>query len=405
MNETSLRFLVENCPLWLSQHHPDGRFVAASPACEQLLGRSQSELLEIDLLQLADEADQPQLRSAWSQVCASQGEPEVRFQYRRPDGPVRWIAAKLRLVAARALDGSGEPPQVLCCARDVTTEVAAERARAERLAQAEQAERHRDYLVRMTPGLIWFGPVKPDLSSYHVEYMSEYLFRATGYTAKQWLETPGFWRSILHPEDRDRVLADAPAAMAEERASIPYRIFASDGRVMWVQSQLCLERSADGVPVRMYGLTLDMTAFQQAQHERMALQEELVRQAQRLLELSTPLIPISEEVLVMPVIGTLDPARAQHAQETVLNSVSKLRARRVLIDLTGVGLVDQSAVAALLRMVQAVQLLGAQAILTGVRAEVARAIITLGINLSSLATRASLREAIAEFVTSRPRRR
>lgn len=147
----------------------------------------------------------------------------------------------------------------------------------------------------MTPGLVWFGPVSPDLTSYRAVYISEYLFRVTGYTAKQWMETPGFWRSIIHPEDRERIVQDAPTAMAEERPIGPYRIIANDGRILWIKSQILIERDAAGVPVRMHGLTLDMTSFQQAETERVRLRETLADQAQRLLELSTPLIPISED--------------------------------------------------------------------------------------------------------------
>jgi rsbT co-antagonist protein RsbR len=315
------------------------------------------------------------------------------------------MQASLRLVAATAAPAGA--PQVLCCLRDVTAEVAAESARAERLAAAELAERHRDYLVQMTPGLVWFGPVSPDLSSYRAIYISEYLFRVTGYTPTQWLETPGFWRSIIHPADRERILQEAPAAMKEGRPIGPYRIHASDGRILWIQSQLAIERDAAGVPIRMYGLTLDMTSFQRAQEERMALQQELADQAQRLLELSTPLIPVSEDVLVMPVIGTLDPARARYALETLLNGVTALRVRYVLVDLTGVSIVDAASASALLKMISAVRFLGSRVILTGMRAEIARAIIELQSELTEVMTRPSLRDAIAEFVTSRlvpPRR-
>mgnify|MGYP000264039655 CR=1 FL=1 len=402
MTNASMRTLIEHCPLGLSQHRNSGEFLALSPACTRLLGRSSGELLGKSLLELIETDDSARVRSVWTEVCRTQSEQQLRFLYRRPDGQVIWIEALLRFLAADAPSGEAEPsadaPQILCFARDITTEVAADAAYAERLARAELAAKHRDYLVEMTPGLIWFGPVKPDLSSYHVEFMSDYLFRVTGYTAKQWLETPGFWRSILHPEDRDQILATVPEAMTKERPIGPYRIFASSGRIMWIQSQMRLERDANGVPIRMYGLTLDMTAFQEAQQARIAIQQELAEKARHLLELSTPIIPISDDVLVMPVIGTLDPVRAQHALETVLGSVTAMRARRVIVDLTGVSSVDQSAAAALLRMVRSVRLVGAQVILTGMRGEIARALIKLDIPLAEVTTRTSLRSAIAEFV-------
>ena len=158
--------------------------------------------------------------------------------------------------------------------------------------------------------------------------------------------------------------------------------------------------------LRMYGLTLDMTSFQQAQQERAALQQELADQGQRLLELSAPLIPVSEDVLVMPLIGSLDPARAQHAMETLLAGVRQHRARFVLVDLTGVAVVDARGAAALHKMTTAVQLLGGRIVLTGMRTEIGRALVALDSELSGVATCASLREAIAQLVSERvaPRR-
>lgn len=408
MTPAAMQFLLANCPLGLSQHLSSGEFVAASPACERILGRCEAELVGRDPFFLIQEPAQTAVRQGFSRVGATGGELQVRFPYTRPDAATFWIELTIRAgadeqPAAAASDLAAR--SLLCCWQDVTAAVAADEARAARLAAAELAERHRDYIVRMTPGLIWFGPVSPDLTSYRAVYMSEYLFRVTGYNAKQWLETPGFWRSIIHPEDRERILQEAPQAMAQGRAVGPYRIIASDGRILWIQSQMLIERDPAGVPVRMYGLTLDMTSFQQAETERARLREQLAEQAQRLLALSTPLIPVSEDVLVMPVIGTLDPARAQYALETVLGGIIAARSRYLIVDLTGVSSVEPEAAAALLRMVQAVRLLGAQAVLTGMRGEIAQALIKLGIDLQGVLVRASLRAAIAEFGTAPPERR
>jgi rsbT co-antagonist protein RsbR len=402
-----MRFLIEHCPLGLSQHRTSGEFVAASPSCAALFGYAVKDLLGRDLFALMQDADQGLVRTQWAQVTAVTPEHKLRFTCVRPDGSSVLLEATLRHVAAAAdpdpAVGAADPPEphILCCLRDITQEVEKERTRAARLAEAELAERHRDILVGMMPGLVWFGPVSPDLKTYRATYMSEYLFRVTGYTAKQWLETPGFYRSVIHPEDRDHILAAAPKAMAEERPLGPYRILAHDGRVLWIRSQMKVERDAAGVPVRMYGLTLDMTAFQQAQQERMRLQEEVARQAQHLLDLSTPLIPVSEDVLVMPVIGTLDPARAQHALETVLAGVSAARARYVLVDLTGVSSVDTAAAMALLRMVHSVALLGARVVLTGMRSETAREVTMLGIDLKGVMTQPTLRAAVSKYVAAR----
>lgn len=399
----AMRFLLECCPLGLSQHRENGVFVAASATCERLLGYTASQLLQSDLFSCLVVEQTAQLREAWSLACAESMPRTIRVLHTRPMGAPVWLEVTLLGVRDSGTGKEGEEAQnsslyVHCSLRDITEQVAEESARAARLAEAEMAERHRDYLVRMTPGLIWFGPVSPDLSSYRATYMSEYLFRVTGYTSTQWLQTPGFWRSIIHPEDRDQILAESPSAMREERPLGPYRIIASDGRVLWIQSQVVLERDAAGVPVRMYGLTLDMTSFKEAETERSRLQRELADQARRLLEESTPLIPISDSVLVMPVIGTLDPARAQHALHTVLNGITQSRARCVLVDLTGVSTVDAEGVSALLRMTQAVRLLGARVILTGMRSEIAQSLIRMEVELTGVTTRSTLRAAISELV-------
>lgn len=401
--------LVEQSPVGLSLHREDGSWLYASPACNRLLGLPDGDVPTEGwgtLLSASCSAeDAARARSAWAQVCSSSSDVRLQLRHANRAGQARWIEVTLRATSQASSSEDG-PAQRICCGwRDTTDEVEREAARAQRLAEAEQAERHRDILVAMLPGLVWFGPVAPDLSSYRATYMSEYLFRVTGYTAQQWLQTPGFWQSILHPEDRESVLAAVPKASKEERPLGPYRIVASDGRVLWIQSQMKLERDAAGVPVRMYGLTLDMTPFQQAQHERAVLQQELAEQAQRLLELSAPLIPVSEDVLVMPLIGTLDPARAQHAMETLLNGVRSFRARYVLVDLTGVAIVDAAGAAALHKMATAVQLLGARIVLTGMRAEIGRALVEQDNELAGVTTVASLREAIAQLVSGRTAQR
>jgi PAS domain S-box-containing protein len=400
------RFLVEHSPIGMSLHRASGEWLYASPACARLLGPAAAAAPETiwDTLRsphtTAEESER--LRAAWTQVCAQGIDVQLQLRHTNQAGQALWIELTLRAaIPSQATEREAAEPRMCCQWRDVTADVERGAARAQRLAEAEQAERHRDYLVRMLPGLVWFGPVAPDLSSYRATYMSEYLFRVTGYTAQQWLGTPGFWQSILHPEDREDVLADVPKASKEERPLGPYRIRAKDGRTLWVQSQMMLERDAAGVPLRMYGLTLDMTSFQQAQQERAVLQQELAAQAQRLLELSAPLIPVSQDVLVMPLIGTLDPGRAQHAVETLLAGVRQYRARYVLVDLTGVAIVDAPSAKALFKMTAAVRLLGAKIILTGMRPEIGRTLVALSSELVDITTCASLREAIAQLVSGR----
>jgi anti-anti-sigma regulatory factor/PAS domain-containing protein len=140
----------------------------------------------------------------------------------------------------------------------------------------------------------------------------------------------------------------------------------------------------------------DITARKRADEERRQLQDDLIRaQAAALEELSTPLIPLNAEVVVMPLIGTVDAQRAQQVMTTLLQGVATSRARVAILDITGVRVVDIQVANALIRAAQAVKLLGAEVVLTGIRAEVARTLVELHADLSLVVTRGTLESGIA----------
>src|SRR4029079_9120782 len=103
--------------------------------------------------------------------------------------------------------------------------------------------------------------------TYHVTYMTDYLARVTGYSPQEWIETPWFWRSIIHPDDRDRVVAAASEVRPDGMPGPTYRVFAKDGRTIWLQTYMRIQRDAAGMAVRMYGLTLDVTIFKDAERK------------------------------------------------------------------------------------------------------------------------------------------
>src|SRR5262249_7665765 len=134
----------------------------------------------------------------------------------------------------------------------------------------------------------------------------------------------------------------------------------------------------------------------QAEHERIALQEQVIAmQAAALAELSTPLIPVSESTLVMPLIGAVDSRRVRQMMGVLLSGVAESKATSVILEITGVPVVDAQVANALFRAAQAVKLLGAQIILTGIRPEVAQTLVGLGIELRNLITRSRLQDGIA----------
>ena len=146
----------------------------------------------------------------------------------------------------------------------------------------------------------------------------------------------------------------------------------------------------------------DITEHKQAEEEHQRLQNELIAaQTLALEELSTPLIPISDTVLAMPLIGRVDTRRASQILETLLTGIYEQQADLAIVDITGVSVVDTQVAFALIQTAQAVKLLGAQVVLTGIRPEVAQTLVSLGIDLKDIVTLRSLQQGIAYALRQR----
>jgi len=109
--------------------------------------------------------------------------------------------------------------------------------------------------------------------------------------------------------------------------------------------------------------------------------------------------------VIMPLIGSIDSARAQQVLETLLEGVVRARARTAIIDITGVPVVDTQVADALLRAARAAGLLGARVVLTGISPEVAQTLVQLGADLSRITTKATLQSAVADALRTAARRK
>ena len=119
-------------------------------------------------------------------------------------------------------------------------------------------------------------------------------------------------------------------------------------------------------------------------------------QQEELKQTSTPITEIWEGVLTLPIIGSLDSSRTMIVMEKLLSRIESDRARVVVIDVTGVMAIDSQVSHHLIQMIRATGLMGATAILTGIRPEIARALTSLNIDLSSVTTRSKLSEGLKE---------
>jgi rsbT co-antagonist protein RsbR len=399
------------------------------------------------------------------------------------------------------------------------------------LEESRRICRQREALIACLPSVAWEAWGSPDVASHRVDYVSDNVEAMFSYTAQEWLSAPGFWRSLVHPEDREEIERwIAETSRSGGPAVQECRMVARDGRVVFVEIHARVIHDEAGAPVGMRGVILDVTrrkaaeqekeillallessldfiglsnldghaiyvneagqrmvglqgidqvrrtlileylspedrAYMQqhilpivmtegrwegefrlrhfqtgasipiqlnvfvvkdrktgqlvgmgtvtrdiserkrAEEERARLQEEVIRaQAAALRELSTPLIPISERVVVMPLIGVVDSMRAQQIMETLLRGIGERRSQIAILDITGVPVVDLQVASALMKVAQAVTLLGAPAIITGVRPEGAQTIVSLGIELQGITTLRTLQSGIAfAMKTERPR--
>lgn len=206
--------------------------------------------------------------------------------------------------------------------------------------------------------------------------------KVLGYTLDELRAAP--FLSFVHPEDQPSTIEIA--TRLSEQGVIPKfrnRYRCKDG------TYRCLDWSTAAVPHRqiMFAIARDVT-------EQVNAAETIRKQAEALMELSTPLIPISQHVLVMPLIGAIDTMRAKQVLNTLLEGVSKNRARVAILDITGVSVVDTQVANALVLAASAVKLLGAEVVLTGIRPEVANTLVSLGADLSSIVTRSTLQSGI-----------
>ena len=119
------------------------------------------------------------------------------------------------------------------------------------------------------------------------------------------------------------------------------------------------------------------------------------RQQQELMELSTPVVQLWDNVLALPLIGTLDSERTQVVMENLLEKVVETGASIAIIDITGVPTVDTLVAQHLLKTIAAARLMGADCIISGIRPQIAQTILHLGINLADIITKATLADAFA----------
>ncbi|MCS6937990.1 MAG: PAS domain-containing protein, partial [Roseiflexaceae bacterium] len=176
-----------------------------------------------------------------------------------------------------------------------------------------------------------------------------------------------------------------------------------DGRIL-IEIHGAPIRDAEGrIAYGMVSFT-DITVRRRAEEaiRERALQQQIIEAQQAALrELSTPLMPIADGVVVMPIIGSIDNRRAQQIMETLLEGIAAYSADIAILDITGVRVVDTQVAGALVRAAQAARMLGARVVLSGISAEIAQTLVHIGAEMRDMVALRSLQQGIAYALEQR----
>ena len=374
-NQRQLRMfqtLVHNTPDAVSVHTFDGTLLYANKAFQEQIGlKGPDDSLSLE--ELVDPAAVAHVRSGMLPALARGGSWRGRLQLRRRDGSIFPADS----IAFAISDEDGHIQALAAVLRDVTEQE-----------RAEQEQRLSKFSLALCPdGIFWADPTGA------ISYVNEHACTTLGYSRDKLLTMqiqdidPAFpaldWDTgVWGPLKQQGVLSFESRHRRKDGTIIPVEV-------------LAYYLNYEG---REYGCSFarDISDRKKIEDERVALQNQIITAQQAALrELSTPLIPIANGVVVMPLIGSLDSARAQQVIETLIEGVASSQAKMAILDITGVAVVDTQVANALLRAAQAVRLLGAQVVLTGIKPEVAQTLFNLGADMSSIITRGGPQSGIA----------
>ena len=236
----------------------DGRFEDTNPAMADLANLSRQKLLKTDLPSLA--SDPGEARAALD-LIREQGYLRDHPLELKRRGTARPFPALLD--AALFRDADGEVAGILVSVRDITERVEAEK-------KLKEAEKRYRTLIEQIPVVTYTRRMKHGRGT---TYVSPQIGDLVGYTPEEYVADPNLWVRLLHPEDRERVLAeDERTDLSGEPFGMEYRMLARTGREVWVRDEAVIVRGEGGEPLHWRGVMLDVT-------ESKALERELAHQA------------------------------------------------------------------------------------------------------------------------------
>jgi PAS domain S-box-containing protein len=267
--EDRFRRVVEHLPaiVYLESvvHAPGtpGAMLYVSPQVETILGFSAAEWIAdpVAWARQFHPEDRPKLRAEYERIEREGGGLRAEYRMYTRTGEIRWFRDEAALVRGTA----GEPLYWQGVMYDIT----AERESTER---AEQSEMRYRSLVEQMPAIVYVENVTDD--GLQLMYINSRVEELLGISPEEWVGDPGLWESALHPDDRDRVVAENRAS-EHERTTFrsEYRLIGRNGRVLWFHDEAILIRDAAGSPAYWQGVMIDITRRREAEAQRAEAEE------------------------------------------------------------------------------------------------------------------------------------
>ena len=208
--------------------------------------------------------------------------------------------------------------------------------------------------------------------------------RGDDINAESWSEV----RDFLDGLSRSRALAGfSPVETATFIFSLKQPLFTR------LRAELKSDPEAFGEELWRATELLDRLGLYTTEVHQKSREDVIARQQAEMLELSTPVVELWDDILALPLVGTLDSARTQVVMENLLQKIVQTGAAIAIIDITGVPTVDTLVAQHLLKTVAATRLMGADCIISGIRPQIAQTIVHLGVNLGEVTTKGTLADA------------
>lgn len=248
----------------------DGVILSWNAAAERIYGYTADEVKgrNIDILVPLDRKDE--LANMYDALRKGVSIPHLETSRIRKNGELIDVA----LTLSPMREESGQLTGVSAIERDITDRKRADQEREAMAAQLESERLRQNNLVANVPGVVWEAWGEPDQSAQRIDFVSDHVEKMLGYSVDQWLSTPNFWLTIVHPEDTQRAAQEAAAIFASRKGGISrFRWLASDGRVVWVEAQSVVVCDDHENPIGLRGVTMDITERKRAEDSQRFLAE------------------------------------------------------------------------------------------------------------------------------------